>query len=36
MYVGRVTEGTTRADIRKRFEVFGPVDEISLHFRDKG
>lgn len=23
-------------DLRKRFEVFGPVVEISLHFRDHG
>lgn len=24
----------TRADLRKRFEAFGPVLDISLHFRD--
>ena len=36
VYVGKISEGTTRADIRKRFEVFGPVDEISVHFRDRG
>ena len=36
VYVGRIAEGTTRADLRKRFEVFGPVEEISVHFRDRG
>ena len=36
VYVGKIAEGTTRADLRSRFEVFGPVMEISVHFRDRG
>ena len=36
VFVGKITEGTTRADLRKRFEVFGPIVEISVHFRDRG
>ena len=36
VFVGKISEGTTRADIRKRFEVFGPIVEISVHFRDRG
>lgn len=36
VYVGRISEGTTRADLRKRFQVFGPIEEISVHFRDRG
>ena len=36
VYVGKIAEGTTRADIRRRFEVFGPIEEISVHFRDHG
>merc|ERR1711899_132597 len=36
VYVGRIAEGTTRAEIRQRFEVFGPIEEISIHFRDRG
>ena len=36
VYVGRISEGTTRAEIRQRFEVFGPIEEISVHFRDRG
>jgi len=36
VYVGRIAEGTSRAELRKRFEAFGPVEEISVHFRDRG
>lgn len=36
VYVGKISEGTTRADLRQRFEVFGPILEVSLHFRDSG
>lgn len=36
VYVGRISENTSRADLRKRFEVFGPIEEISVHFRDRG
>ena len=36
VFVGKIAEGTTRADLRKRFEVFGPIVEISVHFRDNG
>jgi hypothetical protein len=25
VFVGKISEGTTRADLRKRFEVFGPI-----------
>jgi alpha peroxisome proliferator-activated receptor gamma coactivator 1-alpha len=36
VYVGKIIEGTTRADLRTRFEVFGPIEEISVHYRDHG
>ena len=36
VYVGKIAEGTTRNDLRNRFEVFGPIVEISVHFRDSG
>ncbi|XP_057340127.1 uncharacterized protein LOC130677396 isoform X3 [Microplitis mediator] len=36
IYVGRIDEGITKADLRKRFEAFGPVLDISLHFREHG
>ncbi|KYN08348.1 Peroxisome proliferator-activated receptor gamma coactivator-related protein 1 [Cyphomyrmex costatus] len=36
VYVGRIDEGITKSDLRKRFEVFGPVEDISVHFREHG
>uniref|UniRef100_A0A1B6CCS6 RRM domain-containing protein n=1 Tax=Clastoptera arizonana TaxID=38151 RepID=A0A1B6CCS6_9HEMI len=34
IYVGRIKDGTTKADLRSRFEVFGRIVDISLHFRE--
>ncbi|XP_011260798.1 uncharacterized protein LOC105254042 isoform X2 [Camponotus floridanus] len=36
IYVGRLDENITKADLRRRFEVFGPVADISVHFREHG
>merc|ERR1712059_218875 len=36
VYVGRIQEGTLKDDLRKRFQVFGPIVDISVHFRDFG
>eukprot|EP00095_Tigriopus_kingsejongensis_P009520 maker-scaffold561_size136864-snap-gene-0.19 protein:Tk09520 transcript:maker-scaffold561_size136864-snap-gene-0.19-mRNA-1 annotation:"PREDICTED: uncharacterized protein LOC100870622" len=36
VYVGRICESTSRASLRTRFEAFGPIEEISVHFRDRG
>ncbi|XP_017759100.1 PREDICTED: NK-tumor recognition protein [Eufriesea mexicana] len=36
IYVGRLDEGITKADLRRRFETFGPVVDISIHFREHG
>lgn len=36
IYVGRLAEGITKADLRRRFEAFGPVVDISMHFREHG
>ncbi|XP_017885090.1 peroxisome proliferator-activated receptor gamma coactivator 1-alpha-like isoform X2 [Ceratina calcarata] len=36
IYVGRLAEGITKADLRRRFEAFGPVVDISIHFREHG
>ncbi|KAI9557771.1 hypothetical protein GHT06_014519 [Daphnia sinensis] len=36
IYVGKLADGTTRSDLRRRFEPFGPVVDISLHFRERG
>lgn len=34
IYVGRIPEDTTKAELRRRFEVFGPIVDINLHFRE--
>ncbi|XP_071793049.1 uncharacterized protein [Asterias amurensis] len=36
VYIGRIPYGTTRTVIRKRFEKFGEIERITLHFRDEG
>ncbi|XP_033109762.1 uncharacterized protein LOC117111011 [Anneissia japonica] len=36
LYVGNISEGTTRRDISCRFSKFGDITRITLHFRDKG
>jgi len=36
VYVGGIQEGTLKDDLRKRFQVFGPIVDISVHFRDFG
>lgn len=33
VYVGGIENGTTKADLHRRFEKFGRIVEISLHFR---
>ncbi|XP_029156864.1 NK-tumor recognition protein-like [Nylanderia fulva] len=36
IYVGRLDENTTNADLQKRFEKFGPVVNVSIHLREHG
>ncbi|XP_053975874.1 NK-tumor recognition protein isoform X2 [Hylaeus volcanicus] len=36
IYVGRLDEGITKADLRRRFETFGPIVDISIHIREHG
>ncbi|XP_063989416.1 serine/arginine repetitive matrix protein 2 isoform X2 [Diachasmimorpha longicaudata] len=36
IYVGRLEDGITKLELRRRFEAFGPVCDISLHFREHG
>ncbi|XP_019872715.2 uncharacterized protein LOC109600958 isoform X2 [Aethina tumida] len=36
IYVGRIASSTTKEDLRKRFSKFGPITNVSLHFRDHG
>ncbi|BES96556.1 RNA recognition motif. (a.k.a. RRM, RBD, or RNP domain) [Nesidiocoris tenuis] len=36
VYVGRIDEGTTKIQLRERFQRFGHIVDISLHFRERG
>lgn len=36
LYVGRLEEGITKAELRTQFEVFGTIIDISIHFREHG
>ena len=36
VYVGKIEEGTLKSDLRTRFEAFGPILDISVHFRERG
>ncbi|XP_060529333.1 uncharacterized protein LOC132703843 isoform X2 [Cylas formicarius] len=36
IYVGRIKQGTSKDDLRSKFKKFGPITNISLHFRDQG
>ena len=36
IYVGKIPDGTTKSDLRHRFGKFGPIKEVSVHFRDFG
>nr|KAG5690852.1 hypothetical protein BaRGS_031204 [Batillaria attramentaria] len=36
VYVGRIPESYTRKDLRKRFERFGQIEDVSVHFREAG
>lgn len=36
VYVGRIPEKYTRKDLRKRFERFGQIEDVSVHFREAG
>lgn len=34
--MGRLDDEITKAGLRKRFESFGPVVDVSVHFRERG
>ncbi|XP_042216282.1 uncharacterized protein LOC121862250 isoform X2 [Homarus americanus] len=36
IYIGRISEGTTKGDLRRRFQKFGDIVDISVHFREHG
>lgn len=36
VYVGKIEEGTLKADLRQRFQKFGTIVDVSVHFRERG
>jgi len=36
VYCGKIEEGTLKSDLRARFQMFGPITDVSLHFRERG
>ncbi|KAK3882918.1 hypothetical protein Pcinc_012735 [Petrolisthes cinctipes] len=36
IYIGRISDGTTKAELRQRFERHGSIVDISVHFREHG
>lgn len=36
IYVGRISSSTTKEDLRLRFEPFGPITNVSVHYRTVG
>lgn len=36
VHVGNIKPGTSRADLHRRFNVFGPIEDITIHFREHG
>ena len=36
VYVGKIEEGTMKADLRNRFQMFGSIVDVSIHFRERG
>lgn len=36
IYVGKIPNNYTKKKLRKRFECFGDIEEVSVHFRESG
>ena len=36
VYVGRIPSDYTRWDLRRKFETFGEITDVSVHFREHG
>ena len=36
VYAGGIQRNVTKRDLIRRFECFGPVEKVTLHFREKG
>ncbi|KAM4702828.1 peroxisome proliferator-activated receptor gamma coactivator-related protein 1 [Rhinophrynus dorsalis] len=36
VYIGKINSQMTRSELRRRFSVFGEIEECTIHFRDQG
>lgn len=36
IYVGGISDSITRDELKKRFQIFGPISNVSVHFRNYG
>ncbi|KAL9983022.1 hypothetical protein ACROYT_G005143 [Oculina patagonica] len=36
VYIGKISNKTTKDDVWRRFRPFGPIEKVTVHFRDKG
>eukprot|EP00794_Sanderia_malayensis_P005397 gene5397-6073_t len=36
VYAGGINRKVSKPDLIRRFEIFGPIEKVTLHFRDKG
>ncbi|XP_013378630.1 serine/arginine repetitive matrix protein 2 isoform X2 [Lingula anatina] len=34
IYVGKIPDNYTRRDLRRRFDRFGPIEQVGIHFRE--
>ena len=36
VYIGKISSRTTKDDVWRRFRPFGPIEKVTVHFRDDG
>lgn len=36
VYIGKISDKTTKDDVWRRFRPFGPIEKVTVHFREKG
>lgn len=36
VYIGKISNTTTKDDVWRRFRPFGPIEKVTVHFRDEG
>lgn len=36
VYVGRIETNTTKEDLKKKFVSYGPIRQVTFHYKDTG